>query len=54
MDADSAPRSGNRDARSGVKAGVKLHGTCIWQIVLAVHVFEVSPRRVYDGLHYDV
>ncbi|MGF6957326.1 hypothetical protein QFZ97_003191 [Paraburkholderia youngii] len=38
----------------GAKAGAKLRLTRIWQIVLAMHVFDVSPRRVYDGLHYDV
>ncbi|WP_168991396.1 hypothetical protein [Paraburkholderia sp. UYCP14C] len=54
MSGARAARIGNRRAHVGAKAGAKLRGARIIQIVLAMHVFDVSPRRVYDGLHYDV
>ncbi|MBB5441853.1 MULTISPECIES: hypothetical protein [unclassified Paraburkholderia] len=54
MSGDRAARIANAGAHLGAKAGAKLRGARNWQIVLAVHVFDVSPRRVYDGLHYDV
>ncbi|MBB5500262.1 hypothetical protein [Paraburkholderia sp. MM5384-R2] len=50
MSGERAARIGN----AGAKAGAKPRGARVWQIVPAVHVFDVTPRRVYDGLHYDV
>ncbi|MGF6511244.1 hypothetical protein [Paraburkholderia sp. 32] len=54
MSGDRAARIRNAGAHLGAKAGAKPRGARIWQIVPAMHVFDVSPRRVYDGLHYDV